>query len=139
VLAGGWMADRTRQHHRVVGACFVGIVVFAAAIPALQPTIALTTVLFALAGFCSGMVPPARDMMVRAVTPPGQSGKVFGFVTTGFNIGGVLAPLLFGLVLDLGDPGHVFWMIAGLSALTLIVVFATPRTATSGTAATVQR
>jgi FSR family fosmidomycin resistance protein-like MFS transporter len=134
VLAGGWVADRTRQHHRVVGACFVGIVVFAAAIPALQPGIALTTVLFALAGFCSGMVPPARDMMVRAVTPPGQSGKVFGFVTTGFNIGGVLAPLLFGLVLDLGEPGDVFWMIAGLSALTLFVVFATPRTATAGDA-----
>jgi FSR family fosmidomycin resistance protein-like MFS transporter len=135
VLAGGWMADRTRQHHRVVGACFVGIVVFAAAIPALQPDIALTTVLFALAGFCSGMVPPARDMMVRAVTPPGQSGKVFGFVTTGFNIGGILAPLLFGLVLDLGEPGDVFWMIAGLSALTLFVVFATPHTATAGDAA----
>ncbi|MGH6912137.1 MAG: MFS transporter [Geminicoccales bacterium] len=139
VLAGGWVADRTRQHHQVVGACFVGIVVFAAAVPALRPTIALVTVLFALAGFCSGMVAPARDMMVRAVTPPGQSGKVFGFVTTGFNIGGVLAPLLFGLVLDLGDPGHVFWMIAGLSALTLIVIFATPRTAATGDAAPARR
>jgi FSR family fosmidomycin resistance protein-like MFS transporter len=138
VLAGGWVADRTRQHHRVVGACFVGIVVFAAAVPALRPTIGLVTLLFALAGFCSGMVAPARDMMVRAVTPPGQSGKVFGFVTTGFNIGGVLAPLLFGLVLDLGDPGHVFWMIATLSALTLIVIFAAPRTAATGDAAPVR-
>jgi MFS family permease len=113
--------------------------VLAGAIPALQPSILVVAVLFALAGFCSGMVAPSRDMMVRAVTPPGQSGKVFGFVTTGFNIGGVLAPLLFGLVLDLGDPGHVFWMIAGLSALTLIVVFATPRTAASSSTATVQR
>ena len=139
VLAGGWVADRTTKHHQVVGACFVAIVVLAGAIPALQPSILVVAVLFALAGFCSGVVAPSRDMMVRAVTPPGQSGKVFGFVTTGFNIGGVLAPLLFGLVLDLGDPGHVFWMIAGLSALTLIVVFATPRTAASSSTATVQR
>jgi MFS family permease len=66
-------------------------------------------------------------MMVRAVTPPGASGKVFGFVTTGFNLGGIAAPLLFGAVLDYGDPGLVFWTVAGLSLLTLLVVYATAR------------
>ena len=66
-------------------------------------------------------------MMVRAVTPPGASGKVFGFVTTGFNVGGIAAPLLFGAVLDYGDPGLVFWTVAALSLLTLLVVYATAR------------
>ncbi|MGH6944449.1 MAG: MFS transporter [Geminicoccaceae bacterium] len=132
VLAGGWIADRTQQHHRVVAACFVGIVIFAAAVPGLRPPLLVVTTLFALAGFCSGLVAPSRDMMVRAVTPPGASGKVFGFVTTGFNLGGVLAPLLFGAVLDLGDPGFLFWTIAGLSALTLPVIVATPRSRAAG-------
>ena len=81
--------------------------------------------LFACAGVFSGMVAPSRDMMVRAVTPPAPSGKVFGFVTTGFNIGGIAGPLLFGLVLDLGDAAHLFWTIAALSLLTLVVVYAT--------------
>jgi MFS family permease len=61
------------------------------------------------------------------VTPPGASGKVFGFVTTGFNIGGIGAPLLFGIVLDYGDPSFVFWTIAILSLLTLGVVYGTTR------------
>jgi hypothetical protein len=30
---------------------------------------------------------PSRDMIVRAVTPPGAYGRVFGFVSSGFNIG----------------------------------------------------
>ena len=86
-------------------------------VPVLRPSITLATVLFAIAGFFSGVVAPSRDMMVRAVTPPGASGKVFGFVTTGFNIGGVTAPLLFGAVLDHGNAGLVFWAIAALCRL----------------------
>ena len=127
VLAGGWVADRTHQHHHVVGVSFLLVAIFSALIPELLPPLAITAGLFALAGFFSGVVAPSRDMMVRAVTPPGASGKVFGFVTTGFNIGGIAGPLLFGFVLDYGDPGLVFWTIAGLSLLTLGVVYGTPR------------
>jgi MFS transporter, FSR family, fosmidomycin resistance protein len=127
VLAGGWIADRTRQHHHVVGVCFLLVALVSALIPELLPPLAITAALFALAGFFSGVVAPSRDMMVRAVTPPGASGKVFGFVTTGFNVGGIAAPLLFGAVLDYGDPGLVFWTVAGLSLLTLLVVYATAR------------
>jgi MFS family permease len=127
VLAGGWVADRTQRHHHVVGGSFLLVALFSALIPQLLPPLAVTAGLFALAGFFSGVVAPSRDMMVRAVTPPGASGKVFGFVTTGFNVGGIAAPLLFGAVLDYGDPGLVFWTVAALSLLTLLVVYATAR------------
>jgi predicted MFS family arabinose efflux permease len=129
VLVGGWIADRTRRHHQVVGACFLLVGVFAAAVPLLLPPLAVVTLLFALAGLFAGVVAPSRDMMVQAITPPGSSGKVFGFVTTGFNIGGIAGPLLFGLVLDFGAPEHLFWAIAALSLLTLLVVYATARSA----------
>ena len=49
---------------------------------------------------------PSRDMIVREVTPPGSFGKVFGFVTTGFNIGGVVSPLIFGALMDHGAPAR---------------------------------
>jgi MFS transporter, FSR family, fosmidomycin resistance protein len=127
VLAGGWVADRTPQHHLVVGGSFLLVALASALIPKLLPPLAVTAGLFALAGFFSGLVAPSRDMMVRAVTPPGASGKVFGFVTTGFNVGGIAAPLLFGAVLDYGDPGMVFWTVSALSLLTLLVVYATAR------------
>ena len=42
----------------------------------------------ATAGFLGGMIMPSRDMLVRAAAPPGMTGRVFGIVTTGFNIGG---------------------------------------------------
>ena len=129
VLIGGWIADRTRRHQLVVAGCFVMIALFAALVPLLTPPLAVVTLLFACAGLFSGMVAPSRDMMVRAVTPAGASGKVFGFVTTGFNIGGILGPLMFGLLLDLGDPEHLFFAIAALSLLTLLVIYATARSA----------
>ena len=46
-------------------------------------------------------------------------------MTTGFNLGGIIGPLLFGLLLDLGDPSQLFWAIALLSLLTLVVIYAT--------------
>src|SRR3546814_4769579 len=54
-------------------------------------------------GTAQGIIMPSRDMLVRSVTPPGAMGKVFGFVSTGFSIGGIVSPLLFGYLLDHGQ------------------------------------
>ena len=139
MLIGGWVADRTRRHQQVVAGCFVMIALLAALIPLLTPPLIVVTLLFTSAGVFSGMVAPSRDMMVRSVTPAGASGKVFGFVTTGFNIGGIIGPLLFGLLLDLGDPSHLFWAIALLSLLTLVVIHATGRSASTAAQTTASR
>ena len=72
---------------------------------------ALLMIVMSLNGFVNGLMQPSRDMIVRAVTPEGQFGKVFGFVTTGFNIGGIIAPLLFGYVMDAGHPRAVFFLV----------------------------
>lgn len=47
-------------------------------------------------GFLTGMVAPSRDMLVRAASPAGAEGRTFGIVSTGFNVGGVIGPILFG-------------------------------------------
>jgi MFS transporter, FSR family, fosmidomycin resistance protein len=70
----------------------------------------------------NGLMQPSRDMIVRAVTPDGQFGKVFGFVTTGFNIGGIIAPLMFGYVMDIGHPRWVFFLVCGLSLLAILTL-----------------
>jgi MFS family permease len=74
-----------------------------------------------------GMVMPSRDMIVRAVTPPGAFGKVFGFVTNGFNIGGILSPLLFGALMDHGEPRLVFWVIAASTVACVATLATLPR------------
>lgn len=125
VLAGGWAADRTRRHDWLVGTCIVLVAAMVAAVAAFTPPLVLVAVLLGAAGFFAGAVAPSRDMMVRAITPPGASGKVFGFVTTGFNIGGLITPLIFGVVMDHSEPRLVFWLVAGLSLVTLVTVFGT--------------
>ena len=49
-------------------------------------------------------------MLVRKAAPPGAAGRVFGIVSTGFNIGGIIGPLLFGWLMDNGQPRWVFGM-----------------------------
>jgi FSR family fosmidomycin resistance protein-like MFS transporter len=132
VLVGGWIADRTERHQHVVGLSFLLVALFSLAVPLSLPPLPIVAVLFGLAGFFSGVVAPSRDMLVRQVTPPGASGKVFGFVTTGFNIGGIIGPLAFGAVLDYGDPRMVFWAVALISLATMTVVYGSSRAASGG-------
>lgn len=66
-------------------------------------------------------------MIVRAVTPPNSFGKVFGFVTTGLNIGGSLSPLIFGLAMDRREPQWVFLLVSGFSLLSILTVIGARR------------
>ena len=86
------------------------------------PPLLANGLLFAVAGFAAGCVAPSRDMMVRALTPPGQSGKVFGFVSTGYNLGGIVAPPVFGLILDQGSPEAVFWTVGAVALATVLTL-----------------
>lgn len=108
ILFGGWIADRTTHHERVamVGFVATSIITFLIGMWVL-PGIAVMLAM-GLAGLLFGMIMPSRDMLVRAITPPGQFGKVFGFVTTGFSVGGLLYPLLFGWIMDMGEPRWIF-------------------------------
>jgi MFS transporter, FSR family, fosmidomycin resistance protein len=127
VLAGGWIADRVQSHERAVALYLVLSASCLALAALLTPPLLLVAVLFAVAGFFAGAIAPSRDLMVRAITPPGSSGKVFGFVTSGFNIGGVITPLIFGAVLDLGEPRLALWLFALLTLLTMATVVGTGR------------
>jgi len=51
-------------------------------------------------------------MMVHAIAPKGATGRVFGFVTTGINVGSALTPLALGWLVDRGRAEWVFWLIA---------------------------
>ena len=82
----------------------------------------LLVLVMAICGFFFGVIMPSRDMIVREVTPPGSFGKVFGFVTTGFNLGGIVSPLMFGAIMDHGSPRLVFLLVAAFSALAIITV-----------------
>ncbi|HSA89364.1 MAG TPA: MFS transporter [Burkholderiales bacterium] len=123
ILAGGFVAARTPRHDYVAAA---GMAVSALAILAiamnLVPGAALAAAL-AVSGFASGVVAPSRDLIVRASTPPGAAGRVFGFVYSGLDVGAFATPVFYGWMLDTGVPHAVFYVVfAFLFAATLTVL-----------------
>ena len=96
VLAGGFLADLTKRHGQVAAACFAVNAAILLLIAAVSLPQLLLLAAMGLAGFLSGVIAPSRDMMVRNAAPAGAAGRAFGIVSTGFNIGGIISPLLFG-------------------------------------------
>jgi MFS family permease len=127
VLAGGYLADRTHRHSQVAAACFAlnaAIVVVIALVN--LPAAALIGTL-GLAGFLGGVITPSRDMLVRNAAPPGAAGRAFGIVSTGFNFGGIVSPLLFGWIMDHNLPHWVFGASAAFMVLTVLLALVTDR------------
>lgn len=119
VLAGGILASRTARHDLVamIGLAASGVALLPVAF--IDFNMALLIGLMAVSGFFNGLIQPSRDMIVKAVTPPGAFGRVFGFVTTGFNIGGIVAPPIFGYMMDHGAP-HIVILATALCSLAAI-------------------
>ena len=112
ILAGGFLAAATRQHHRVAASGLAvgsALMLMVAAYPALAPW---AIPVFALTGFALGATGPSRDMIVRNATPPGASGRVYGFVYSGLDLGGTIAPVMVGALLDHGLPRVSFAVVA---------------------------
>src|SRR6476660_1825413 len=122
VLVGGTLATRTAHHNVVTAAGLLVTGAVSTLIGFVDPGALLLVLIVSLSGFASGLTMPSRDMIVRSVTPPGSFGKVFGFVTTGFHIGGMVAPLIFAQLLDHGHPRAVFLYIAACAILAIATV-----------------
>jgi MFS transporter, FSR family, fosmidomycin resistance protein len=121
VLAGGFIADATKRHGDVAGFGFGASAVLILVVGSVDLGPILLAVAMGAAGFLSGMISPSRDMLVRAASPPGATGRVFGVVTTGFNIGGALGPVLYGWLMDHGQPRAVFLVAVGFMVLTMLL------------------
>lgn len=122
ILAGGFLAARTQQHDKVIAVSFalaaaVSVLV-ASAIPPATAVIALMGVI----GFGSGVAGPSRDLLVRAAAPKNATGRVYGVVYSGLDIGLAGAPLMFGMLMDAHHPGWVFIGIGLFQALSLVAV-----------------
>jgi MFS family permease len=124
VLLGGYLADRFGRHDLVAS---VMLLIAAAAIlvPALaSPSPIVLMLAMAMSGLAFGTVQPARDMMVRAITPGSEMGKAFGFLSVGMSVGSSISPLIFGWLMDAGRPDAVFLVVAFFMVITLLTALA---------------
>lgn len=121
VLAGGFLAARTARHDRVaaIGLAIGAVLILSLALFA--PLAAWAIPVLALTGLALGATGPSRDMIVRGATPKGASGRVYGFVYSGLDLGSSLAPVAMGAMLDHGSAR----LVAAAIAVFLFVAIAT--------------
>jgi FSR family fosmidomycin resistance protein-like MFS transporter len=122
VLVGGILTGVTSRHGLVASGGLVATAIVCVLIGLVDFNALALVVLMSAAGFFSGLTMPSRDMIVRAVTPPGAYGRVFGFVSSGFNIAGIVTPIVFGQLLDRGYVREIFFLMALCALLAIFTV-----------------
>ena len=126
IFMGGFIATRASRHDLVAA---TGLAMGALAILMVAlgkvPGTALPAA-FAFAGFVLGATGPSRDLIVRAATPPGATGRVYGFVYSGLDFGAVSTPIAYGWMLDHSMPQGVFYLVSALTALAIFTVLQVP-------------
>jgi len=119
MLLGGFLASDPARCERVVATGFSVAALIAIAIGFLPMPGWLVPVLFGALGFSTGISGPSRDLLVKKSTPENASGRVYGVVYSGLDIGQALAPLAFGLLMDSQQYRGV-WM--GLVAMQVLLI-----------------
>ena len=117
MLAGGFLASRSERLEKLIGVCLLGsalllCLVASGVLPGL-----LAAAVAALAGVGTGLAGPSRDMLIKRAAPPGATGRVYGTVYSGLDLGFAVAAPVFGMLLDHGAPSAVFYG----SAATLVL------------------
>ncbi|HYD59031.1 MAG TPA: MFS transporter [Noviherbaspirillum sp.] len=105
---GGFLASKTTRHDRTIAIAFTAAGVFALVIAAgLVPPLVAVALMGAI-GFGAGVAGPSRDLLIRSAAPKNATGRVYGVVYSGLDIGLAAGPVLFGALMDAGHPSMVF-------------------------------
>lgn len=119
-LCGGWFADNFKQH---VLPFVTGLTILSALLILGVDWLPLPVVMICAMTFASGLALGAsrtpRDVMVKDAAPPGQIGKVFGFVSAGLPLGSAVTPVPFGMLIDRGHPELVLVLVAVILLMSL--------------------
>lgn len=100
IVVGGFLASDPARCERVFAVGFAIAAAIALAIGFAPVPGLLVPVLFGGMGFAAGMAAPSRDMLVKRSTPENATGRVYGVVYSGLDIGQAVAPLVFGQLMD---------------------------------------
>jgi len=130
IVIGGFLAVRTERHDRVAA---TGLLVGASLLPLVAANLVPVpwlVPLFVVVGLFIGATGPSRDLIVRNATPKGAAGRVYGFVYSGLDLGSMLGPVLFGVMLDHGLARQTFIVIGVLFVVAIGTVVQVRRVGT---------
>jgi MFS transporter, FSR family, fosmidomycin resistance protein len=127
MVLGGFLAVDPSRCERIVGAGF-GLAALCALTVALAPLPAMAVpVAFGIMGFFSGMAGPSRDLLVKRSSPDNATGRVYGVVYSGLDIGQAIAPLVFGFLMDRHQHQAVWLGLVLLQAVLIASAFSVRR------------
>ncbi|NPC56559.1 MFS transporter [Caenimonas soli] len=135
MVLGGFLASDPARCERIVGIGF-GIAALIALVVALGSVPALAVpALFGAMGFASGIAGPSRDLLVKKSTPDNATGRVYGVVYSGLDIGQAVAPLFFGALMDHQQYQGVWLGLVCMQAVLITSAFQVRRVRRTGLAA----
>lgn len=105
---GGFIAAKTTQHDRTIAIAFSCSAALSLLIASALPAAWLAVMLMGAVGLGAGIAGPSRDLLIRAAAPANATGRVYGVVYSGLDIGLAFSPLLFGAIMDAKHPQWVF-------------------------------
>jgi len=123
MFIGGYLLNDPMRAERMIGIGFGTAGLIAVSVALLPWPGFMVPVLFALMGLAAGLATPSRDMLVKRAAPPGATGRVYGVVYSGLDIGMAIAPAIFGLMMDAGRPSYVWLGIALFQGLLIVNAF----------------
>ena len=109
MVVGGFLVGRVERLERVIGICLLAsaalLVLAGSGVLGGMAVLAVTS----LAGLGTGLAGPSRDMLIKRAAPPGATGRVYGTVYSGLDLGFALAAPVFGALLDRGAISSIFY------------------------------
>jgi MFS transporter, FSR family, fosmidomycin resistance protein len=123
MVVGGFLVADPSRCERIVGAGFGAAAAIALLLGFAELPAFAVPVLFGAMGFGAGLAGPSRDLLVKGASPDHATGRVYGVVYSGLDIGQAIAPLMFGTLLDMGRPSAVWLGIAAVQAVLIVSAF----------------
>jgi len=123
MLVGGFLAADPERCERIVAGGFGLAAMFALSVALLPLPALLVPVMFGLMGFVTGTAGPSRDLLVKRSTPDNATGRVYGVVYAGLDIGQAVVPLVIGTLMDHGAWREVWLSLALLQGVLIVSAF----------------
>ena len=100
MLVGGFLVGRVQRLEKVISICMLGSAVLLALVGTGWLPGMGAVVVASIAGLGTGLAGPSRDMLIKRAAPEGATGRVYGTVYSGLDLGFCVAAPVFGWMLD---------------------------------------
>lgn len=123
MVVGGWLVTKIPRNDKQIAMAYglSALGAFAIAMNWLPATLALLVI--ALMGFSYGLAGPSRDMLIKKSTPKGATGRVYGVVYSGADVGFAIGPVVCGWLIDHQMSSGVFFALAIFQLLAIACAY----------------